>query len=426
MEVLHPRCAGLDVHKDGVVAAVRIAAPGGGASVEVRRFETTTPGLLALGEWLAECGCTHAAMEATGVYWWPVWHVLSDGDLTLILANAAHVKNVPGRKTDVADAAWLAELLAHGLIRPSFVPEPATAAMRALMRTRKQLVREGASHVQRLQKVLEDANLKLASVLSDIVGVSGRAILEALIAGEADPDRLLALVHRRVKAEPGRLRAALTGRLTDHHRFLLRLHLRQTDAIDAALAEIDAEVERDLGPFRDAVRLLRSIPGVSDLSAQAIVAEIGTDMGRFPTAGHLLAAVPPTLGRPLPPQRRERRQAPLHPPAQGRALAQDHPRPVRLGRQPQEGQLPARPVHPTAPAPRPQEGDLRRRRVHPHRRLAHAPQRHLLERPRPRPLPPQVPGAAGQAPRRPDRQTRLHLLSGAHRQVAFCLERFAC
>ena len=240
MEVLHPRCAGLDVHKDGVVAAVRIAAPGGGASVEVRRFETTTPGLLALGEWLAECGCTHAAMEATGVYWWPVWHVLSDGDLTLILANAAHVKNVPGRKTDVADAAWLAELLAHGLIRPSFVPEPATAAMRALMRTRKQLVREGASHVQRLQKVLEDANLKLASVLSDIVGVSGRAILEALIAGEADPDRLLALVHHRVKAEPARLRAALTGRLTDHHRFLLRLHLRQTDAIDAALAEIDA------------------------------------------------------------------------------------------------------------------------------------------------------------------------------------------
>ncbi len=143
--------------------------------------------------------------------------------------------------------------------------------------------------VQRLQKVLEDANLKLASVLSDIVGVSGRAILEALIAGEADPDRLLALVHRRVKAEPGRLRAALTGRLTDHHRFLLRLHLRQTDAIDAALAEIDAEVERDLGPFRDAVRLLRSIPGVSDLSAQAIVAEIGTDMGRFPTAGHLVS-----------------------------------------------------------------------------------------------------------------------------------------
>ena len=240
MEVLHPRCAGLDVHKGGVVAAVRIAAPGGGASVEVRRFETTTPGLPAPGGWLAERGCTHAAMEATGVCWRPVRHVPSDGDLAPILANAAHVKDVPGRRTDVADAAWLAELLAHGPIRPSFVPEPATAAMRALMRTRKQLVREGASHVQRPRKVLEDADLKPASVPSDIVGVGGRAILEAPIAGEADPDRLLAPVHRGVKAEPGRLRAALTGRPTDHHRFLLRLHLRQTDAIDAAPAEIDA------------------------------------------------------------------------------------------------------------------------------------------------------------------------------------------
>jgi transposase len=288
MEVLHPRCAGLDVHKDGVVAAVRLA-DAGGARTEVRRFETTTPGLLALGAWLAECGCTHAAMEATGVYWKPVWHVLSDGDLTLILANAAHVRNVPGRKTDVADAAWLAELLAHGLIRPSFVPEPATQAMRALLRTRKQLVREQASHVQRLQKTLEDANLKLASVLTDVMGLSGRAILEALVAGECDPDRLLALVHPRVKAEPARLRAALTGRLTDRHRFLLRLHLGQYDALAAALVAVDAEVERDLDPFRDAVRLLRTIPGVGDLAARTIVAEIGTDMGRFPTAGHLVS-----------------------------------------------------------------------------------------------------------------------------------------
>jgi transposase len=288
MEVLHPRCAGLDVHKDSIVAAVRLAAAGG-ATVEVRRFDATTPGLLALGEWLAECGCTHAAMEATGVYWKPVWHVLSDGELSLILANAAHVKNVPGRKTDVADAAWLAELLAHGLIRPSFVPEPATQAMRALLRTRKQMVREQASHVQRIQKTLEDANLKLGSVLSNVVGVSGRAILDALIAGETDPDRLLALVDRRVKAAPERLRAAMMGRLARHHRFLLRLHLGQVDAIDAALAEVDAEVDASLGPFRDAVRLLRSIPGISGLSARAIIAEIGTDMGRFPTAGHLVS-----------------------------------------------------------------------------------------------------------------------------------------
>src|SRR5215217_2072011 len=239
MQVLHPRCAGLDVHKDSVVAAVRLAEPGGVRS-EVRRFDTTTPGLLALGDWLAECGCTHAVMEATGVYWKPVWHVLSDGERVLILANAAQVRNVPGRKTDVADAAWLADLLAHGLVRASFVPDAPTQAMRALLRTRKQLVREQSSHVQRLQKTLEDANLKLASVLTDIMGLSGRAVLEALVAGETDPERLLALVHPRVKAEPARLRAALTGRVTDRHRFRLRLHLGQHDALAAALAEVDA------------------------------------------------------------------------------------------------------------------------------------------------------------------------------------------
>src|SRR3712207_2828710 len=289
MEVLHPRCAGLDVHKDSVVAAVRLAETGT-VHTELRRFDTTTPGLLALAAWLAECGCTHAAMEATGVYWKPVWHVLSDGERVLILANAAHVKNVPGRKTDVADAAWLADLLAHGLVRASFVPEDApTQAMRALLRTRKQLVREQSGHVQRLQKTLEDANLKLASVLTDIMGLSGRAILEALVAGETDPERLLALVHRRVRAEPAQLRAALSGRVGRGHRFLLRLHLGQYDALAKALEEIDAEVERGLDPFRDAVRLLRTVPGIGDLAAQAIVAEIGTDMGRFPTAAHLVS-----------------------------------------------------------------------------------------------------------------------------------------
>jgi transposase len=288
MDVLHPRCAGLDVHKDSVVAAVRLAEPGG-VQCEVRRFDATTPGLLALGAWLAGCGCTHAVMEATGVYWKPVWHVLSDGELALVLANAAHVKNVPGRKTDVADAAWLADLLAHGLVRASFVPDAPTQAMRALLRTRKQLVREQSGHVQRLQKTLEDANLKLASVLTDIMGLSGRAILEALVAGETDPETLLALVHRRVRAEPAQLRAALSGRVGKSHRFLLRLHLGQYDALAKALEAIDAEVERGLGPFREAVRLLRTVPGVGDLAAQAIVAEIGIDMGRFPTAAHLVS-----------------------------------------------------------------------------------------------------------------------------------------
>jgi transposase len=181
MEVLHPRCAGLDVHKDTVVASARSAA-GREVVVEVQTFATTTAGLLALSAWLAERGCTHVAMEATGVYWKPVWHILADGDVTLVLANAAHVRNVPGRKTDVADATWLAELLAHGLVRAvermrSTVPDAPTQALRALLRTRKQLVRERASHVQRLQKTLEDANVKLASALADVTGASGRASL---------------------------------------------------------------------------------------------------------------------------------------------------------------------------------------------------------------------------------------------------------
>src|SRR5487761_1974165 len=288
MDVLYPRCTGLDVHKDTGAACVRLID---GAEVrrEVRTFATTTPGLLALSGWLSEQGCTHVAMEATGVYWKPVWHVLSDDEFTLILANAAHVKNVPGRKTDVNDAEWLAELLAHGLIRCSFVPPAPIQDLRALLRTRKQLVREQSSHIQRIQKTLEDANIKLASVLSSSLGVSGRAILEALIAGETDPDQLLTLVQRGVKAPAERLRAALTGRLTQRHRFLLQLHLGQIDALQAALEGIDQEVERDLTPFRAAIRLLRSIPGISDLSAEVIVSEIGTDMSRFPTAGHLIS-----------------------------------------------------------------------------------------------------------------------------------------
>ena len=288
MEVLYPHCAGLDVHKDTVVACVRHMA-NGEVRREVRTFKTTTKELLALSDWLAGEGCTHLAMEATGVYWKPVWHVLSDGDFTLLLANAAHVKNVPGRKTDVNDATWLADLLAHGLIRGSFVPDEQTQEMRTLLRTRKQLVRERSSHVQRLQKTLEDANIKLDSVISDIMGLSGRAMVEALIAGESEPDQLAQLAHRRIKASPEALRDALRGRVTRHHRFLLRLHLQQIDAIDAGIEEIDQEVDADVEPFRAAIALLTTIPGVSVLSAETILAEIGRDMSRFPTAGHLIS-----------------------------------------------------------------------------------------------------------------------------------------
>ena len=289
MDVLYPDCAGLDVHKDTVVACMRHQAAAGTVRREVRTFKTTTKDLLALSAWLAAERCTHVVMEATGVYWKPVWHILSDGDFVLVLANAAHVKNVPGRKTDVNDATWLADLLAHGLIRGSFVPDQQTQEMRNLLRTRKQLVRERSSHVQRLQKTLEDANIKLDSVISDVVGLSGRAMIEALIAGESDPDRLAGLAHRRIKAPPEVLREALRGRVTRHHRFLLRLHLQQLDAIDGAIAAIDQEVDADVEPFRAAIQLLTSIPGVSDLSARIILAEIGCDMRRFATAGHLIS-----------------------------------------------------------------------------------------------------------------------------------------
>lgn len=288
MEVLHQRCAGLDVHKDTVVACVRVAEAGR-TRHEVRTVKTTTRDLLALSDWLSGHGCTQVVMEATGVYWKPVWHILSDGEFELTLANAAHVKAVPGRKTDVNDATWLADLHAHGLIRASFVPDAATQELRGLLRTRKQLVRERVGHTQRLQKTLEDANIKLDSVISDIIGVSGRRMIEALVAGESDPATLAALAHRRLRASPEALCEALRGRVTRHHRFLLALHLRQIDALDDALASIDHEVEASLAPFRTAVRLLSTVPGISTLSAEVIVSEIGRDMGRFPTAGHLVS-----------------------------------------------------------------------------------------------------------------------------------------
>ena len=288
MDVLYPNCAGLDVHKGTVVACSRrvIAAT---VEREVRTFKTTTSDLLDLSAWLAERGCTHIVMEATGVYWKPVWNILGDGDFALALANAAHVKNVPGRKTDVNDATWLADLLTHGLVRGSFVPDAATQEQRGLLRTRKQLTRERTSHVQRLQKTLEDANIKLDSVITDIVGASGRKMLAALIAGETDAARLASLASRRLKASPAELQEALRGRVTKHHRFLLKLHLGQIDTFDRTLAEIDTEVEANLEPFRTAIDILTTIPGVGELVARVIVSEIGTDMSRFPTAGHLIS-----------------------------------------------------------------------------------------------------------------------------------------
>jgi transposase len=287
MEVLYPRCAGLDVHAATVVACVRLAS-GATVAYEHRTVSTNSRGLLELAEWLAAHGCTHVAMEATGVYWKPVWHVLEE-HFTLILANAMHIRNIPGRKSDKNDATWIADLLALGLIRSSFVPPPPIQELRDLTRTRKQLVREVTRHTQRIQKTLEDANIKLTEVVSDILGVSGRAILTALVAGETDPERLVDLTRGRLQASRSQLVEALHGRVTAHHRFMIKLHLTQIAALDTAVADVEARISEALAPFRAAVSLLTTMPGLKATAAAVIIAEIGDDMAKFPSAGHLLS-----------------------------------------------------------------------------------------------------------------------------------------
>jgi transposase len=284
VEVLYPRCAGLDVHKDSVVARIRcVSEP---LHDEVRTFGTTTSALMELNEWLSAHGVSHVAMEATGVYWKPVWHLL-EGDFELVLANAQHIRNVPGRKTDVNDAAWIADLLAHGLIRSSFVPPEPIQELRDLTRTRKQLMREISQHSARIQKVLEDANLKLGSVLSDVLGKSGQAILQAIIKGESDPQKLADLAQGTARKKRAELVEALHGRIRNHHRGLLRVHLDLVTALHHAVAELDATVGKSLASIHESARLLSTMPGVSEVTAHVIVAEIGVDMTRFPSDAHL-------------------------------------------------------------------------------------------------------------------------------------------
>jgi transposase len=286
MEILHPRCAGLDIHKDTVVACVRcVTTP---MAREVRTFGTTTRELLELCDWLESFGCTHVAMEATGVYWKPVWQLL-EGHFELVLANAQHIRNVPGRKTDVNDAMWIADLLAHGLIRSSFVPPAPIQELRDLTRTRKQLVREISQHSLRIQKVLETANVKLASVLTDILGLSGRAMLAAIVAGVDDPERLADLARGTARKKRPELIEALRGRVTAHHRSMIKLHLSLIAALEKALEQVDAAVGKALAPISCAAELLKTMPGISDVVAHVIVAEIGADMSRFPTAAHLVS-----------------------------------------------------------------------------------------------------------------------------------------
>jgi transposase len=286
MEVLYQRCAGLDLGKDTLVACVRIH--GRPVQQEVRTYGTTTRELLGLAAWLTESGVTHVAMEATGTYWKAVWHILEE-DFTLVLGNAGHIRGVPGRKSDVKDAEWIADLLAHGLIRGSFVPPAAIQEVRDLTRTRKQLVREIAQHTQRIQKALDIANLKITGLMSNVLGVSGRAILRALIAGQTDPIQLADLARGTLKNKRAALIEALTGRVTPHQRRLLKLHLDLLERLEAAVAEVDVQLGDALAPFHEAVERVKAIPGIETVVAQAILGEIGLDMSRFPTHQHLIS-----------------------------------------------------------------------------------------------------------------------------------------
>ena len=296
MDVLLERCAGVDIGKDDVVACVRTPGRGGaGRAKQTRTFSSFTGDVEAMADWFAAEGVTDVVMEATGSYWKPVWYVLEERAFELKLVNAAHVKILPGRKSDVLDAEWLAELLEHGLLRGSFVPPPAIRELRDLTRYRKRLVQAHNSECQRIQKTLEDAGIKLDSVAADVLGVSGRLMLAALVAGERDPEVLAELSKRRLRSKIPELRRALRGRFRDHHALLIGLCLEHIDHLEAAVAKLDERVDALFAanqseggvPFTRARDRLDTVTGIGKRAAECIIAEIGVDMRRFPTAGHL-------------------------------------------------------------------------------------------------------------------------------------------
>ncbi len=287
MQVVHARCCGLDVHKKSVVACVLLTEPDGSVRRQVRTFGTMTADLLALDDWLTGHGVTQITMESTGVYWRPVFNLLEDEERTITLVNAQHLKAVPGHKTDVKDSEWLADLLRHGLVKASFIPPAPIRELRELTRARKTLVQQRANAVNRVHKLLEGANIKLASVASNILGKSGRAMLDAMVAGETDLDALAALAYGQLRKKCVELRRALDGRLAAHQRLLLAQLLAQIDFLTDQIAHLADAIADRLTPMQGAVALLQTIPGISATAAAAILAEIGVDMGRFPSAKHL-------------------------------------------------------------------------------------------------------------------------------------------
>lgn len=286
MDLVYARCAGLDVHKVTVVGCVRVPSPEPGTrQAETKTFATTLRGLQALAAWLTAHGVTLVAMESTGVYWRPVYAVL-EGTVQVRLVNARHVKMLPGRKTDVRDCEWLAQLLECGLLRGSFIPPAAVRDLRDLTRLRKTLIRERGHHVNRIAKTLELANVKLGSVVTDIMGKTGRAILHALSAGRDDPEQLAACAQGSIRKKQAALREAVEGRMTPHYAFLLQQHLALIDTLDTHIATLDARIEPAMAPFAEAAALVQTMPGVAARAAQAILAETGVDMDQFPTAQH--------------------------------------------------------------------------------------------------------------------------------------------
>ena len=288
MQVVHEKCAGLDVHKKTVVACVITPKDKGGWEKEIRTFSTMTKDLLNLSDWLTSKGCTHVAMESTGEYWRPVFNIL-EGNLEVILVNARHIKAVPGRKTDIKDAQWIAELLQHGLLRASFIPPVEQRDLRDLTRHRSNFVRERVNLVNRVQKVLEGANIKLGCVASDVLGVSGRAMLGAIVDGNSSPEVMAKLAQGTLRQKQDLLVEALEGRVRPHHQFILAQLLGIIDGIDETISQFDREIEDYCRPFAEAVELVDTIPGVAKRTAEIIVSEIGTDMSRFPSAEHLAA-----------------------------------------------------------------------------------------------------------------------------------------
>ena len=286
MHVVYSSCCGLDVHKRSITACLLLSGSGGKGHHEIRRFGTMTRDLLELADWLQCHHVTHVAMESTGVYWKPVWNIL-EGQFEVVLVNAQHIKAVPGRKTDIKDCQWIAELLQHGLLRGSFVPPTPIRQLRDLTRMRTSLRQDHTAIANRMQKILEDANIKLAAVASDWLGVSGRAILSQLLAGEEDAEKLAELSRGRLRSKLPAMQLALEGRMTEHHRWMLRVLHEQLLFLEVQIAKLEAKIQDQLSDYQEAIALCTTIPGIEEVAAANLIAEIGVNMAQFPSAQHL-------------------------------------------------------------------------------------------------------------------------------------------